>query len=113
MERALAANVEIATREGHPPRRSLIASARARLTDPAGTWSASMLRDLEGGGAIEGDHIVGWMLDKARKHGVDDAILSLSYTHLKAYEARRDAGRLSQGTRHEAKGTNPQRAHNA
>jgi 2-dehydropantoate 2-reductase len=94
MERALATNVEIATREGHPPRSSLVDSARARLTDSAGTWSASMLRDLEGGGRIEGDHIVGWMLDKARKHGVDDTILSLAYTHLKAYEARRDAGRL-------------------
>jgi 2-dehydropantoate 2-reductase len=94
MERALAANVEIATREGHPPRRSLIDSARARLCDPAGTWSASMRRDLEAGGAIEGDHIVGWMLDKAREHGVDDTILSLAYTHLKTYEARRAAGRL-------------------
>ncbi len=97
MERALAANIEIATREGHPPRRALIDSARARLTDPAGTWSASMLRDLEGGGAIEGDHIVGWMLGKARTHGVDDTILSLAYTHLKAYEARKAAGRLRTG----------------
>jgi 2-dehydropantoate 2-reductase len=94
MARALAANVEIATREGHPPRSGLIDSARARLTDPTGTWSASMLRDLESGGAIEGDHVVGWMLDKARTHGVDDTILSLAYTHLKAYEARRAAGRL-------------------
>ena len=94
MEQALAANIEIATREGHPPRPGLIASARARLTDPAGAWSASMLRDLEGGGPIEGDHIVGWMLEKARKHRVDDTILSLAYTHLKAYEARRAAGRL-------------------
>ena len=94
MERALAANVEIATREGHPPRPSLIDSARTRLTDPAGAWSASMLRDLEGGGLIEGDHIVGWMLDKARKHRVDDTILALAYTHLKAYEARRNASRL-------------------
>ena len=94
MERALAANVEIATREGHPPRPGLIDSARRRLTDPVGTWSASMLRDLEGGGSIEGDHIVGWMLDKARKHHVDDTILSIAYTHLKAYETRRLAGRL-------------------
>ena len=53
-----------------------------------------MLRDLEGGGLIEGDHIVGWMLDKARKHRVDDTILALAYTHLKAYEARRNASRL-------------------
>ena len=48
-----------------------------------------MLRDLEAGGQVEGDHIVGWMLERARKHGIDDTILSLAYTHLKAYEARR------------------------
>ena len=34
------------------------------------------------------------MLERARAHGVDDTILSLAYTHLKAYEARRDRGRL-------------------
>jgi 2-dehydropantoate 2-reductase len=94
MERALAANVEIATREGYPPRPGSIEFARERLTDPAGTWSASMMRDLEAGGEVEADHIVGWMLDKARKHGIDDTILSLAYTHLKAYEARKSAGRL-------------------
>jgi 2-dehydropantoate 2-reductase len=95
MEQALAANVEIATREGHPPRAALVESARARLTDPTGTWSASMLRDLEGGGAIEGDHVIGWMLERARKHGVDHTILSLAYTHLKTYEARRRDLRLA------------------
>jgi 2-dehydropantoate 2-reductase len=97
MERALAANIEIATREGHPPRPTVIEFARNGLTNPAGTWSTSMLRDLEGGGCVEADHIVGWMLDKARKHGIDDAILSLAYTHLKAYETRRAAGRLPGG----------------
>jgi 2-dehydropantoate 2-reductase len=94
MERALAANVEIATRAGFPPRTAIIDGARARLTDPKGTWSASMLRDLEGGGPVEADHVIGWMLDKAREMGVDDTVLSLGYTHLKAYEARRAAGRL-------------------
>jgi len=94
MLRVLEANREIAAREGHPPRDAFIQSARERLTDPQGLWSASMLRDLEGGGPVEGDHIVGWMLDRARKHGVDDTVLSLAYTHLKAYEARRAAGRL-------------------
>jgi 2-dehydropantoate 2-reductase len=67
---------------------------RKRLTDPEGLWSASMLRDLEAGHRVEGDPIVGWMLERARKHGVDDTVLSLAYTHLKAYENRRDAGRL-------------------
>ena len=94
MERALAANIEIVTREGHPPRPAVIEFARNGLTNPAGTWSTSMLRDLEAGGSIEADHVVGWMLDKARKHGVDDTILSLAYTHLKAFEARKAAGRL-------------------
>jgi 2-dehydropantoate 2-reductase len=53
-----------------------------------------MLHDLESGAPVESDHIVGWMLEKARAHGLDDTILSLAYTHLKAYEARRAAGRL-------------------
>jgi 2-dehydropantoate 2-reductase len=94
MERAIDANVKIATAEGYPPRAAAIEFARARLMDPEGLWSASMLRDLESGGAVEGDHIVGWMLEKARKHGIDDTILSIAYTHLKAYEARKAAGRL-------------------
>jgi 2-dehydropantoate 2-reductase len=54
-----------------------------------------MLRDLEAGRQVEVDHIVGWMLDRARVHGVDDTILSLAYTHLKTYERRRAEGRLS------------------
>ncbi|MEO5677657.1 MAG: ketopantoate reductase C-terminal domain-containing protein, partial [Usitatibacter sp.] len=94
MQRALAANTEIATREGHPPRAKAIERAGERLMDPEGLWSASMLRDLEGGGSVEADHIVGWMLQRARKHQVDDTLLSLAYTHLKAYENRRDAKRL-------------------
>ena len=94
MERALAANAEIASREGHPPSASGFEFARTRLTDPAGLWSASMLRDLESGGRVEVDPIVGWMLERARRHGVDDTLLSLAFTHLKAFEARRDANRL-------------------
>ena len=94
MERALKANVEIATRENHAPRAEPIQRASARLLDPDGTWSASMLRDLEGGGSVEADHIVGWMLERARRHKVDDTMLSLAYTHLKTYENRRAAKRL-------------------
>ena len=94
VERVLAANVAIATAEGYPPRAAAVEFARNRLTDPDGTWSASMLRDLEAGGRVEGDHIVGWMLERARKHGIDDTILALAFTHLKTYEARRAAGRL-------------------
>jgi hypothetical protein len=37
------------------------------------------------------------MLERARRHGVDDTVLALAYTHLKAYEVRRAAGRLPGG----------------
>jgi 2-dehydropantoate 2-reductase len=94
MKRAIDANIAIATAEGHPPRPQAIGRFVERLTDPEGLWSASMLRDLEGGGQVEADPIVGWMLERARKHRLDDTILSIAYTHLKAYENRRDAKRL-------------------
>jgi len=94
MQRALDANVEIARGEGFDPRPQAIERATARLTDPEGLWSASMLRDLEGGGQVESDHIVGWMLERANRHGADATLLSLAFTHLKAYENRRAANRL-------------------
>ena len=94
VERTLDANVQIATRAGFPPRPAALEFARNRLTDPAGTWSASMLYDMEVGRPVESDHIVGWMLAKAREHGVDDLMLSLALTSLKTYEARRAAQRL-------------------
>lgn len=96
MERAIAANIAIATRAGHPPRPAFVEFARKRLVTP-GPQSASMLRDLERGGPVEADHIVGWMLARAREYDVDDVILSIAYTHLKAYEARRAAERLPHG----------------
>jgi 2-dehydropantoate 2-reductase len=92
--RALEANLAIATRAGHAPRPAAIEFARSRLTTPGGKQSASMLRDLEAGGRVESEQIVGFMLRKTREYGVDDRVLSMAYTHLKAYEARRDAGRL-------------------
>jgi len=98
-ERALVANIEIATREGYPPTQAAIDMARRRLSDPTGPWSASMMRDMEGGRPVEADHIIGWMLQKARAHGVDDLILSLAYTHLKTYERRRADGRLGESAR--------------
>lgn len=94
MERAINANIEIATKEGHAPRPPAIEFARTRGMDPDGPWMASMLRDIEAGRPTEADHILGWMLEKARKHRVDDTILSLAYTQLKTYESRRAAQRL-------------------
>ncbi len=94
VRRCLDANVAIATAEGHAPREPILKWALERLTIP-GPQSASMLRDLEAGKAVEADHIVGHMLSLARKHGIDDAVLAMAHTHLKTYEARRAANRLA------------------
>lgn len=94
VDRALDANVEIATREGYEPSPSSTAFARNRLTDPTGTWSASMMRDLEAGKPVEGDHIIGWMLERAQRHQVEHPLLAYAYTALKTYERRRADGRL-------------------
>jgi 2-dehydropantoate 2-reductase len=61
-------------------------------SSPAAT--ASMLRDLENSGRIEADHILGELLAAARRAGVPDELHEAAYLHAKAYEARRDAGRL-------------------
>ena len=56
--------------------------------------TASMLRDLKGGSRIEADHIFGFLLEAARRAGLPDEVHEAAYLHAKAYEARRDAGRL-------------------
>lgn len=92
IERALAANVAIVAKCAAAPREKAVQWAATRLLTP-GPAASSMLRDVERGNPAEADHIVGFMLDRARQHGIDDLVLSLAYTHLKAYEARRAASR--------------------
>jgi 2-dehydropantoate 2-reductase len=53
-----------------------------------------MLRDVERGGLTEVEHILGFMLNKAREANVAHRTLLLADTHIKAFEQRRSAGRL-------------------
>jgi 2-dehydropantoate 2-reductase len=48
-----------------------------------------MLRDMEAGGPIEGEQIIGDMYHRARDAGLDAHLLRVAYCHLQAYEARR------------------------
>lgn len=84
----------ISKAEGYPMPEDYMARNRALLDDSTSTLTASMLRDLERGGPVEADHIIGFLLDKARAHGIDDTLHRVCYAHLKAYEQRRAAGRL-------------------
>ena len=51
-------------------------------------YATSMLRDLERGGPTEVEHILGFMLNKAREANIVHQTLLLAYTHIKAFEQR-------------------------
>jgi 2-dehydropantoate 2-reductase len=50
---------------------------------------ASMLRDIERGAPIEGDHVVGNLLQRGAAQPAAYPLLRIAYAHLKSYEARR------------------------
>lgn len=77
----------IAAANGHPLRPASSDRSRAMLTAAGSAFTASMMRDVEGGRAVEADHVVGDLLK--RRKGGDYPMLTVAYTHLKAYEARR------------------------
>ena len=74
---------------GHEPHPSVLQRAREVLTEAGSTLSASMMRDLEHGGRIEADHVIGDLLARGEAQGMEMSLLRLAHAHLKAYEARR------------------------
>ena len=81
----------VAAASGYAPRGVVAERARAQLTTAGSTFTASMLRDIENRGRIEADHVIGDLIDRGRRLAPDNALplLTLVYTGLKAYEARR------------------------
>ena len=81
----------IAAAAGCPMREAQMKRAREMLTAKGSTLTASMLRDVERNAPIEADHIVGDLLRRGKESGSQGrpSHLSVAYTHLKAYEARR------------------------
>ena len=68
-----------------------LAAYRNQLTEKGSGLMASMLRDVEKGGPTEADHILGDMVARAESHGIAAPWLRLAYSHLQAYDARRQA----------------------
>lgn len=85
----------IAEANGHPPSRSFMKSWEEAFSQRDSQYSTSMLRDIERGGRTEVEHILGFMLNKARAAGIPHDTLRLAYTNVKAFEQRREAGRLT------------------
>lgn len=94
-EELLQEAIAVATENGYPPHADYLASIRKLLMAPGSTFMASMLRDIERGGPIEADHIIGDMYRRAHEFGHDATVLRLVYCHLQVYEARRARGGLN------------------
>lgn len=87
-------NAAIAAHHGFPMRDAFIAEYRALFADAASAYGTSMLRDIEAGGRIEAEHILGFLLEAAQRAGVPAEAHEAALLHARAYEQRRAAGRL-------------------
>ncbi|WP_270934454.1 ketopantoate reductase family protein [Falsiroseomonas oryzae] len=87
-------NAAIAAAHGHRMTPAFMETYRALFSDPASAYTASMLRDLEAGGRTEAEHILAPLAEAARRAGVPDELHALALLHARAYDQRREAGRL-------------------
>jgi 2-dehydropantoate 2-reductase len=84
----------VAGANGHPPGAPFMKAWEETFSQQDSQYSTSMLRDIERGSQTEAEHILGFMLHKALESQIACNTLLLAYTSVKAYEQRRNAGRL-------------------
>jgi 2-dehydropantoate 2-reductase len=89
MAEVLARNAAIAAHHGHPMPASFMAEYGALFSDPASAYATSLLRDIEAGNRTEAEHILGFLLEAARRAGVNAALHEAAALHGRAYEERR------------------------
>ncbi|MEA2803436.1 MAG: 2-dehydropantoate 2-reductase, partial [Rhodospirillaceae bacterium] len=90
---------KVAAAEGFDPGDQGSATLKTFLTQRNSGFAASMLGDLEKGGPIEGRHVIGDMLGRARKHGIAAPNLRVAHAVVQAYEARRARDGLGKPTK--------------
>ena len=88
-KRILAECTGIATANGYPPDPAVLKQTTSYCTDPKSTLTSSMYRDMIKGAAVEVDHILGDLLDRAGD--LATPLVSAAYVQLKVYEAGRNS----------------------
>jgi 2-dehydropantoate 2-reductase len=91
----LRTSAAVAAANGHKPSDAFMQAWEQTFSQRDSRYATSMLRDIERGGRTEVDHILGFMLRKAREAGIACHTLQLAYTHIKAFEQRLAAGRIA------------------
>ena len=90
----LLVNADIAAYAGYRPDEKFLQTYLDLFLQKDAMYEASMQRDLEKGGLIESEQILGDILKKCREARLPDELHLAAYTHVKAYEERRAASRL-------------------
>jgi 2-dehydropantoate 2-reductase len=79
----------VTTAEGYPPpstMRNLILEIHSRI---GSTLAPSILADLEAGRRTEGQHVLGDLLGRAERHGLEVPLIRAAVCNLQIHEARR------------------------
>ena len=80
--------IAVASANGYPPKQAMLDFARTLMSDRNSKISASMLRDIQRGGRIEADQIVGDIIRRGRARNVATPLLDTAFIHLQAYESQ-------------------------
>ena len=78
--------VAIVAAVGLPPSEGFLAAARAMLTERGSPLASSMSRDLQSGKPIEAEAIVGDLVRRGAKAGINAPLLSAAYVCLVVYQ---------------------------
>jgi 2-dehydropantoate 2-reductase len=85
--------VAIVAAVGVAPSEGFLAGARAILTEKGSALASSMFRDLQGGRPIEAEAIVGDLVRRGAKAGINAPLLCAAYVCLSVYQNRIGAAR--------------------
>lgn len=78
----------IAIANGHPPEDAARqAATEQRLVEPGSSLVTSMYRDMQKGGRVEAEQILGDLLERGRRCGVEAPLLRAAYAQLSVYSA--------------------------
>ena len=89
MTQAMDECAAVARLSGHALRPAAVHTMHGTLLDETSPWAASMMRDIDHQAPrLEADHIVGDMIRRAQRFGVDVPLMRVAYAHLQVYEAR-------------------------
>jgi 2-dehydropantoate 2-reductase len=83
----LAECLAVAEAEGFAPDETSMSAYRRTLTERGSSLTSSMLRDVLSKRRTEADHILGDMLRRARRFGIETPVLKIAHVHLQCYEA--------------------------